>query len=107
MPIEDPNSIDIITRPPGQLALLITDSGQTRDPETRLTMFRAKLETYVRYVENPEFTKTHAVARDQVLIVLVSQLEATPEMKGITSVSLAEGGIRLPVIFDRFDEESQ
>ena len=108
MPIEDPKKIDIVTRPgPGRLALLITDSGQTKDPDVRLAMFRAKLATYIDYVENPKFPAEYGVTRNGVIIVLVSQNEATPEMKAITSVQLSKEPITLPVVFDRFDEGSE
>jgi hypothetical protein len=107
MPIENPNTIDIITRPaPDALNLLITDSGQTSEPEARLALFKTKLARYAAYVAAPKFEHEYpGVLRERVTIILVSRFEATPEMKAITSVPLPIGATVLRVVFDVYQGE--
>ncbi len=66
MPLEDVKSIDIaLTDAAGNPQLVITDSGETRDPEQRLQLLLAKLTTYLRYIFSEEFAKEHPQSKPQ------------------------------------------
>jgi hypothetical protein len=88
MPLEDVKSIDIaLTDAAGNPQLVITDSGQTRDPEQRLQLLLAKLTTYLRYIFSEEFAKEHPQSKPQsVSIKVMCALPPTDKMRNISRV---------------------
>jgi hypothetical protein len=89
MPLEDPDVLDIVTRPePNKLQLVISDAGITTDPGERLDKLIAKLKTYVGYILSEEFARKYPdVGPDDVSIAVVCATQPTPEMLEITHLS--------------------
>jgi hypothetical protein len=105
MPLEDPEVIDITTRPePNKLELMITDAGVTTDPRERLNLLMAKLRAYVNYILSEEFAAEYPeLGPEDVSIVLVSDTAPTSDMLQITHVKpRSHPGRRIPVHFRRF-----
>ena len=88
MPLEDPTVIDMAARTPdGGVNLLITDSGQTTDPDQRLAMLVEKLRAYMMYVNSEEFAHDHVdVPLDKVTIVVACAEPPTDAMLQIDAV---------------------
>jgi len=94
MPLEDPNTIDIITKPKnGKMELIITDSGTTTDPNERLQRLIAKLKSYVGYFMSDEFKEEYPdIKPKNVAIKVVCRNEPTEQMKQIDKVSPPNDG---------------
>ena len=103
MPLEDPYTIDVITRPvPGRLELVITDAGATTDPGKRLAKLERKLQGYVTYLSSEEFPVDNpGVAIGSVTILVVCKTPPTPAM------AQAAAALSVPVRFERFDPDTQ
>src|SRR5262245_50677369 len=88
MSLEDPDTIDIITRPePNRLELVITDAGITTDPGERMEKLLAKLRNYVGYILSPEFAEEYPeLGPDDVSITVVSATPPNSEMLQISHV---------------------
>lgn len=86
MPLEDPNVIDMITRPaPGKLQLVITDSGVTPDPEERFARLVEKVETYLGFVLDEDFAAQFpGVGVGDVTFLVLSKHPATPQMEAFS-----------------------
>ncbi len=82
MPLEDPHSIDIITRSEdGRIALIITDSGQTTDAEARFLKLVEKTSLYLDYVLSEKFRVDHPEATPgEVKIKVLCATPPTEEM---------------------------
>ena len=105
MPLEDPSVIDMgIKEDGGRLALVITDSGMTTDPDERLRMLLAKLRTYAEYVTSNEFSAEHpGSAVENVGIRVMCAVPPTEQMKGMTHVTpTCDVEIRIPIEFVLF-----
>jgi hypothetical protein len=88
MPLEDPDVIDVITKPaPNKLELIITDAGLTPDPRERLEKLVAKLKSYINYILGGQFAEDHPLlGPEDVSIAVVCATPPTPEMLNITHV---------------------
>lgn len=103
MPLEDADVIDLIaTLPDGQLALIMTDAGESSaDEDHRFEQFQAKLGTYARYLSSDEFSRDYpAVDIANVQIKVVSRHPATSKMRQAASAKLDDASRSVPVVFE-------
>jgi hypothetical protein len=100
MPLEDPNSVDIITKSKdGWLELVITDSGQAGSPTSRQKMLDAKFATYAKYMSTPEFLTEHQLQNlSTVRIRVIHSGPAYPAPPQNISVSTAVP-CKVPVVY--------
>lgn len=106
MPLDDPDVIDIITRPaPRKLELVIADAGRIADPQERLAKLIHKLRGYAAFAGSEEFRRQYPKVED-VSIVVVCKNPPTEEMIQIAKVTPGNEPERaIPVRFDVFDPD--
>lgn len=88
MPLEDPNTIDIIMKPKdGKMQLAITDAGVTIDPQARFKKLIEKLKVYVGFIMSDEFKKDYPDIKPKyVTIKVICKDEPTMQMKQMDKV---------------------
>ncbi len=88
MPLENPNVIDMITKPKnGKLELVVTDAGVTTEPRERFEKLLSKLKTYVNWVLSDDFKKDYAGVKPRnVTITVLCANEPTPQMKQLSAI---------------------
>ena len=107
MPMEDPNSIDMILKKgeDGRVILVIMDAGITTDPAQRLQCLTAKLKAYVSGIFNGSLEDNYPnhTAKDfKIRVVCVTR--PTPEMAQIAHVTPSgDPANRMPVEFEEFE----
>jgi hypothetical protein len=88
MPLESPDSIDIITWDDNEgTTLVLTDAGVTTDPEERNALFAQKIRTYAQAIfsgilveDNPEFSP------EKCQIRVICSTQPTPEMLKFSAI---------------------
>ncbi len=102
MPLEATDYVDIITgSPDGRIQLVITDSGITTDPDERLRLLVAKVQTYVTYIRSDSFKAEHpGKGIDDCDIVVMTRFGPTESMSSIQVPGIS-------VTFTEFDPEAE
>ncbi|HEV2293182.1 MAG TPA: DUF6572 domain-containing protein [Tepidisphaeraceae bacterium] len=89
MALEDPNVVDLVTRPGAeQIRLVIVDAGVTTDPDERYGAFLAKLRSYVKYVLSEDFSSAYPdVQTHGVTISVMCKAPPTDQMAAVEQVT--------------------
>lgn len=100
MPLEISDSIDmIVATQEGRLQLVITDSGETSDPNIRLRLFQEKITSYDAYLNGKSFAAEHPGKHiadcDVVVMTRTAPTEAMLKLSAVTG----------PLIFRTFNPE--
>ncbi len=104
MPLEESNVVDMVAgTSDGWLEMVITDSGQIVDADSRNVALKRKLGTYKAYIQGKSFTKDHkGAALDRTRIVVVCSTMPTDEMMGIKGFRLDDGNV-IPISYRLFN----
>ena len=108
MPMEDPNSIDVISKrgEDGRITLAIIDAGITPDPAQRMDCLLKKLKAYVNAIISGALEENfpgHS-AKD-FKIRVVCNTRPTPEMTAISQIGPRGDATKLiPVEYEEFPE---
>ena len=107
MPLEDPDSIDIVLKPneAGKVALVITDAGATEEPARRLELLRQKVSNYFSAVVAGDLKSSFPdLKTSDYFIKVVCCNPPTPEMFEITTLrSRSKPEHQMEVIFEQPD----
>lgn len=88
MPLEHTDVLDLVSQTPeGDLQLVITDSGLTRDPDRRYRLLVEKATQYLAFALSPDFRQRFpGVPLTRVVILVLCHDEPTPAMRTFTRV---------------------